>query len=314
MDLFRCSRSFALPFCLAIGTCLAIEIPYSWRRVISEATKRFDSLSPSLTPCIIDPRQVIHSKMLDAEVYFCPRIMLWYPLYKCHRSSRWPLLCPDYYNVLTPTSQWLNGSTNARNPRALWDGSGLILLVAREYECPGSITSKVHRLRTTDSRLLSLVEQDAYDVLFSHKLSFLKSFLSSMSDFMLSGMSFQQIFFYFCIKRYKTLLRFHGIDITTSIELRHQSVSSNETIEKLDHLKEVLIETVPDGETLKGVFNNWCRMNKEFYDNSMRSKDSLAIMVDHTFKVCFILYTLLQNKRARWFRAPSPPHTHTLFI
>ena len=193
MDLFRCSRSFALLFCLAIGTCLSIEIPYSWRLVISEATKRFDSLSPSFTPCIIDPRQVIHSKMLDAEVYFCPRIMLWDPLYKCHRSSRWPLLCPDHYNVLTPTNQWLDGSTNARNPRALWDGSGLILPVAREYECPGSITSKVHRLRTTDSRLLSLVEQDAYDVLFSHKLSFLKSFLSSMSDFMLSGMSFEQM-------------------------------------------------------------------------------------------------------------------------
>eukprot|EP00794_Sanderia_malayensis_P001580 gene1580-1745_t len=63
-----------------------------------------------------------------------------------------PVMCPDHLNILEPTGQWMNSSSNSHTPRALWSAEGLHLLVAREYICPGTVLKESHRIRTTDSR------------------------------------------------------------------------------------------------------------------------------------------------------------------
>ncbi len=121
---------------------------------------------------------------------FFPRLVLWDSFYSYSLKSRRPLMCPDHFAALKPTGQWMNGTSNSHNPRVAWDTNGFLLLVQREYSCPGIVGSEGHRIRTTDSQLTNVIGQNVCDVIFSRKCTFFKIFMANMADELTRGISF----------------------------------------------------------------------------------------------------------------------------
>lgn len=266
------------------GDTLGIELFPQWKKIIKEACKKKDFLIGSGPHCIVEGRQVSIQGEKDIEFYFLPRLMLWDPLNEIHKQSRWPILCPEHYHPLTPSDCWMDGSLNSQNPRVLWDTTGPLFLVAREYICDGNDCNPGHRIRTTDGRLLALAGRSGDDVIFSQKYSFTKILLTSMNDLLLSGMSFNQMNL-FLHQRVQDLIASRLSRIKSDVDDGFLDPIDEGDLKKIEEMSQRLIHTVPDDETLKRVFNQWSKINKEKYDADMTSKNATALMADHTFKV-----------------------------
>ena len=191
MELLRVLLCCSLPCFYEYA--LGIGLFPQWKKIIKEACKKKDWLIGSGPHCIVEGRQVSIQEGNDIEFYFFPRLMLWDPLNEAQKQSRWPILCPEHYQPLTPSDCWMDGSQNSRNPRVLWDTTGPLFLVSREYICDGNDYNPGHRIRTTDGRLLASAGRSGEDVIFSQKYSFAKLLLTSMNDLLLLGMSFNQL-------------------------------------------------------------------------------------------------------------------------
>ncbi len=265
----------------------AFELHSQWKLMVKDACKKYDLIVGSAPYCIFEGRQVFTSTK-NLPNFFCPRLMFWDPLNEVGKKSRWPLLCPSHYKPLTPTDNWMNGTSNSRNHRIVWDGNGPLLLVAREYSCLGNDNRPAHYMRTTDSRLLGLIEENRQEILFSQTFCYLKSFLMTINDFVLSGMSFNQMNL-LLHQRVQDFIATAVLKIEADQEDGYLDIAETDS-EIIETLSERMVSIVPDDETLKGTFNEWYKLNKETYDNAMASKNDTALMADHTFKVKLSLY------------------------
>lgn len=264
-------------------TSEAIEIPVTWKNLITEACGKFEFFSPGLVPCIVEARQIKRISIEELELCFFPKLLLWDPLLGAIRNKDFPVLCPEHYEELEPTDQWMNGSSNSRNPRVLIDSSYMTILVAREYECPGSICERSHRIRTTDTRLLEMVGTDFEEILFSRKFCMRRAFLSMMIDQLLSGVSFRKLHF-MMLQRMQEFIFASRRQAESMLSKRNKEFSSDD-IGNFKMIEDLLYGIIPDHETLKRILNDWCELNEDRLEASLLSKNATALMVDHTFKV-----------------------------
>lgn len=281
-----------------------IQVPLAWKKIIAEACEKFECFSPGLAPCVVEARQIKRfGSEEDIELYFCPKIMLWDPILSTFIDKEVPLLCPEHYEQLTPTNQWMDGTSTSRNPRLLLDASCVMILVAREYECPGSVCDKAHRLRTTDARLLRRVADEFDEVLFSRKFCMRKTFLSMMIDSLLSGVSFGNLHLTM-MQRMQDFIQESTHKLEIFLKNQGRTVDENKIQTTISNLEALLFSMVPNDETLKRLFNDWCELNRDQLEASVFTKDATALMVDHTFKV---------NKLAKHSKSPHERQTKINF-
>ena len=266
-----------------ISSVHGIELLPSWKTLANIAVQKFEQFIGCASYCIINPEQILPIHSRSCAAYFCPRLLLWDPLHRANMLSATPLLCPDHFEIIEPLDQWMNGSANSRNPRAVWDCNGMLLLISREYECPGTLCHPSHRMRTTDYRLLKLVGEDICDIIFTYKHGFFKTFLSHLADVIISGISFHKL-----SESLKQLMA-DNFALSHS-KWKHDDKSgyllnSSMNSEELKNIEERLLAAVPDEGTLRRVFNQWSELNNDRYSSDMREKTASALMADHTFKV-----------------------------